>query len=61
MKVAKPFTVNELVRDPENRILTIRELKGSQIYVQEDPYHPYSLVELEKIDQTNVVKFVPRY
>lgn len=55
------FEVNEIVRNQFNRLLTVSAKgKEGEIFVQEEP-DPYMVEELEKIDQTNVVKFTPRY
>jgi len=55
------FQEMELVRNQYKRILTITSLSpDGKVYVQEEP-DPYILDDLERIDQTNIVKFKPRY
>lgn len=55
------FNTQELVRNQYKRILTVSALsQDGKVYVEEEP-DPYTLEELEKIDQTNIIKFKPRY
>jgi hypothetical protein len=55
------FHTKELVRNQYKRILTVNRYDPrGMVYVEEEPT-PYSTTELEKIDQTNVIKFIPRY
>lgn len=55
------FNPSELVRNQYQQILTVKaHSHDGKIFVAEEP-EPYTPEELERIDQTNVVKFSPRY
>ncbi len=61
MPAQPQFGLSDLVRNKQNRLLTIDNIDAEgKVYVKEEQsaYLPY---ELEPVDPTNVIRFKPRY
>lgn len=54
------FSSRSLVRNRENRILTVAKYSNGKVFVEEEQY-AYDPTELEPVDKTNVIKFTHRY
>jgi hypothetical protein len=54
------FSSNALVRNRDNQILTVTNYADGKVFVEEESY-AYDPTELEPVDQTNIIKFTPKY